>query len=76
MNWKNNMKKGAPQRNRAEIFLGRVGEETEDSFKFCLDGEVIVSIGKNQMLAKGLAPISNTQELYDLMIEYFTQVKK
>lgn len=70
MSWKKSMNK-APIKNRAEIFVGRIGDETEDSFKFAIDGEVIVSVGKSQMLAKGLNPISNTEELYGLMLEFF-----
>ena len=75
MGWKDQLKK-APQKNRAEIFVGRIGDETEDSFKFSIDGEVIVSVGKSQILAKGLNPVSDTKELYDLMLEFFKIAKE
>lgn len=66
--WKENFK-NTP--NEMGVFFGKQDGETEHTIKFAVKGEVIVSIGSSQFLAKGLAPVMNSQELYELMLEYF-----
>ena len=68
MSWKSNFKNSAKEFG---IYFGQQGEEKEPTIKFAIHGEVLLSVGRQQFLAKGLTPISDSKELYDLMLEFF-----
>lgn len=63
-----------PERSKIEIYLSTMTGEPVLIFALC--GEVVLKISNDKFEAKGLAPISTSEELHSLMLDFFQQGKK